>query len=206
MLLSRCSVLLHLLLIPIGSISPMDKKRVTMIIVSTLLRWMYFLRRWYCFFLRQGGRTYWKSTVFGNCIREGLFIYQQGRCNVGCLQETDTTKGRGWMEKTTIYTGRSWRIERGMGKRTTTEFYAIISRHYLPETSKQNSMKLVRKPNFYQCYVLKSRSVFLDTRLSYGKLSFSSFQAPSTCNETLSNCYTSHVICWTLGSQGQRND
>ena len=84
------------------------------------------------------------------------------------------------------------------------EFYDIITRHNLPETSKQNSEKLARKPKFYQCYVLRSRLVFLDSCLSYGKLSFFSFQAPSTCNEILSTCYTSHVICCILGSQEQR--
>ena len=80
----------------------------------------------------------------------------------------------------------------------------FIPRHYVPETSKQSSMKLVRKAIFYQCYALKSKLVFLDSCLSCGKLSLFAFQAPLTCNEILSICYASHVICCILGSQEQR--
>ena len=89
----------------------------------------------------------------------------------------------------------------GEGEEKTRNF---IPRHYLPETSKQSSRKLVRKPIFYQCYVLKSRSVFLDSCLSYGKLLLFAFLVPLTCNEILSICYASHVICCILGSQEQR--
>lgn len=159
------------------------------------------------FFLtqRQGGRTCAEWVITPELYSGSTIHLPTGNKWLGGLHETDYAKGRVDGEDNNIHREelKGWE---GKGKRTTLEFYGIISRHYLPETSKQNSRKLVRKPNFCQCYVLKSRSVFLYTRLSYGKLSFSSFQAPSTCNETLSNCYTSHVICCTLGSQEQRND
>ena len=54
----------------------------------------------------------------------------------------------------------------------------------LPETSKQNLMELVHKTNSDQYCVLKSRQVFLDNCLPYGKWSEFSSLALSTCNET----------------------
>lgn len=61
-------------------------------------------------------------------------------------------------------------------------------------------MELVRIPSLERCCLLKSKRVFLDRSLFSGKLSLFSFQAPSTCNETLNICCASHVICYMTGS------
>lgn len=65
-------------------------------------------------------------------------------------------------------------------------------------------MELVRNSSLERYCVLKSKWVFLDSSLFSGKLSFFSFQSPLTCNETLSICCASHVICYMAGSKEQQ--